>query len=576
MIRLSGRLARGACACVLVCGLTVGLATSSQADTHSVNCKTGGDLQARINAATSGDTILVKGTCVGNFEVTGKSLTIKGNPPATLDGDDVFTTLTINASGESVRLTGLTVTGGAAPFGAGIDKTLGRLVLNRVKVTGNVAADTAGPTGGGGILSGAGPVKLINSKVSANRALATGTSQSATGGGLRVHDGNLTVKDSVISRNRATASPAAGSSSAKGGGLYVDNGGLVLRGSKVSGNRVTASSTGSTAAHGAAGFQNSGSKADISASVVRGNDATANSTSSASDAGQTLSLAGSPASVRDSRILSNTATATTTSSFRADTEAGGVYANELLLVRSTVDGNRLDATSSGAGGALSEGGGIMGQTSTRLVASTLSRNHVSAQTSAAMQASAWGGGGYVSSLKAINSTIALNTVKATATGIGGSAYTDGGGLDASGCCSIVNSTVARNSISTSGATSFGENGGGLYTSSGVTLEATIVANNTAAMGPDCNIDPDSDGHNLIRKPQGCSFTKKNTDKVGKNPKLGTLRDNGGPTETMALTPASPARNAIPKADCAVAKDQRGVHRPRGSRCDIGAYERKSG
>jgi fibronectin-binding autotransporter adhesin len=572
--RLSGRLARVACACVLAGGLTLGLAASSQAATLSVNCDTGGDLQARINAATSGDTILVKGTCVGNFQITGKSLTIKGNPTATLDGNDVFTTLSINAPGKSVHLRGLTVTGGAASFGAGITKTAGRLILNRVRVTGNVAADTAGTPGGGGILSGAGPVTLIDSTVKGNRAVATDTAQSATGGGLFVNDGNLTVKNSVISGNRATASPAAGASTAGGGGFYLESGNLVLRGSNVLGNRVTASSPGNAAAHGAAGSQNSGSKADISASLVKANVSTASSTAGASDAGETLSLAASPATVRDSRILANTATAT--SSLRADVEGGGLFTSYgLALVRSTVDGNRLHATSSGSGGALAEGGGVMTGTPTKLIASTLSRNQVSAQTSSAAQANAWGGGGYVTDLKATNSTIALNTVKATATGVGGTTYADGGGLDATGCCSIVNSTVARNGISTSGATSYGEDGGGLYSSSGVTLEATIVANNTAPTGADCAGGPESSGHNLIRKPLGCSFTKKNTDKVGKDPKLGVLQDNGGPTQTMTLAPASPAGDVVAKAACAVAEDQRGVHRPQGPRCDIGAYERKA-
>jgi hypothetical protein len=62
--------------------------------------------------------------------------------------------------------------------------------------------------------------------------------------------------------------------------------------------------------------------------------------------------------------------------------------------------------------------------------------------------------------------------------------------------------------------------------------------------------------------------------VGKNPKLGVLKGNGGPTQTMAIALTSPALNAILKAACAVFTDQRGVHRPQGTRCDIGAYERK--
>lgn len=55
----------------------------------------------------------------------------------------------------------------------------------------------------------------------------------------------------------------------------------------------------------------------------------------------------------------------------------------------------------------------------------------------------------------------------------------------------------------------------------------------------------------------------------------TLRDNGGPTETLALVEGSPAIDASPDdAGCPNA-DQRGVPRPQGAACDIGAYEFQS-
>jgi hypothetical protein len=161
---------------------------------------------------------------------------------------------------------------------------------------------------------------------------------------------------------------------------------------------------------------------------------------------------------------------------------------------------------------------------------------------------------------------------------GGHSYVDGGGLDASGN-SIVNSTIAGNAISITGP-SAGVFGGGLYTTSSLTVKADIIANNTGGTGPNCygfpgsGGGPTSGGHNLIRSAVGCNYTKANTDIVGKDPKLGPLQANGGPTQTMAIALTSPALNAIPPAACAVAKDQRGVHRPQGPRCDIGAYERK--
>lgn len=52
--------------------------------------------------------------------------------------------------------------------------------------------------------------------------------------------------------------------------------------------------------------------------------------------------------------------------------------------------------------------------------------------------------------------------------------------------------------------------------------------------------------------------------------LGPLADNGGPTETHALPPDSPAVDAA-TGDCP-ASDQRGASRPYGSACDVGAFE----
>ena len=56
-----------------------------------------------------------------------------------------------------------------------------------------------------------------------------------------------------------------------------------------------------------------------------------------------------------------------------------------------------------------------------------------------------------------------------------------------------------------------------------------------------------------------------------DPKLGPLQSNGGLTDTMALVPGSPAIDAGGNSACP-ATDQRGVARPQGMACDIGAYE----
>lgn len=53
--------------------------------------------------------------------------------------------------------------------------------------------------------------------------------------------------------------------------------------------------------------------------------------------------------------------------------------------------------------------------------------------------------------------------------------------------------------------------------------------------------------------------------------LSTLADNGGPTQTIAISAQSPARDAASQSFCP-GVDQRGIARPQGSGCDIGAFE----
>src|SRR4029453_11225119 len=110
----------GAAAAVVVAAATMVVTPVALAATLSVNCSAGGDLQAKIDAAASGSTILVKGTCIGNFQINAKTLTLKGNPAPTLDGNDLNVPLEISASGKTVHLVGLTIPGGTASSAGGI------------------------------------------------------------------------------------------------------------------------------------------------------------------------------------------------------------------------------------------------------------------------------------------------------------------------------------------------------------------------------------------------------------------------------------------------------------------------
>ncbi len=88
----------------------------------------------------------------------------------------------------------------------------------------------------------------------------------------------------------------------------------------------------------------------------------------------------------------------------------------------------------------------------------------------------------------------------------------------------------------------------------------------------------SSGFNLIGDVAGCdNFAAQTGDQVGGagvpviNPLLGPLEDNGGLTFTHAPNGLSTAVDAA-GTTCSVAVDQRGVDRPLGAGCDIGAVE----
>ena len=71
----------------------------------------------------------------------------------------------------------------------------------------------------------------------------------------------------------------------------------------------------------------------------------------------------------------------------------------------------------------------------------------------------------------------------------------------------------------------------------------------------------------------CGFTNPTSNvKTPNDPVLGALANNGGPTQTLLPLAGSPLLDAIPPASCGAAVDQRGITRPQGTGCDIGAVE----
>jgi hypothetical protein len=104
------------------------------------------------------------------------------------------------------------------------------------------------------------------------------------------------------------------------------------------------------------------------------------------------------------------------------------------------------------------------------------------------------------------------------------------------------------------------------------LRNTILADNTVV----CTGPIVSAGHNLLGNVTGCSYTGAPGDLIGTssqtiNPRLGPLQRDRGMTATHAPLSDSPAIDAGDNVTCTLV-DQRGVVRPQGLACDIGAVE----
>jgi CSLREA domain-containing protein len=194
-----------------------------------------------------------------------------------------------------------------------------------------------------------------------------------------------------------------------------------------------------------------------------------------------------------------------------------------------------------------------------------------------------GGGAVVATtLTMTNSTVADNSTANAGINEGGgivNALNDPGSAVSA---TLVNDTITGNTAAEPIASPVGDMGGGI---SGDQLAAdgpydtvvdatnTIVAGNTAdGAEQDCALIDTADGtssHN-IEGDTTCGFSdsaSKQTTAV----ELGTLRDNGGPTDTLLPSATSPAVDKGTNTGCP-ATDERGVTRPQGSACDIGAVE----
>jgi hypothetical protein len=153
-------------------------------------------------------------------------------------------------------------------------------------------------------------------------------------------------------------------------------------------------------------------------------------------------------------------------------------------------------------------------------------------------------GGGIASYGGATLNVTNSTISGNHTGRGGA------GIHADGNLSLRHATVSGNVA--------GSTGGGIGGAGNGTIEHSIVAGNMQASGSDIALTGTWTGsHNLT------STT---------NLELGPLQDNGGTTPTMLPGAGSAAIDAIALGDCVENVDQRGIARPQGAGCDIGAVE----
>lgn len=333
---------------------------------------------------------------------------------------------------------------------------------------------------------------------------------SATGGGGLLNSGTMTVTDSIFFKNVASA--------VEGGGIYND-GELTINHSTIYSNSATDIG---------GGISNNGVGLSVGALTIMNSEILSNASGSTGGGG--LFNWGGTATVSNTIVTAN----------NSGGYGGGLYVQngDMHLINSTVSKNDAHR----GGGLYSNYTGTVS-----IIGSTFYGNRATLFNGGGVDIAESGKQTYVIT----NSTFVSNT-----------SQTSGGAIFVTAqntVLVIVNSTLSGNK---------GSSGGSILVNLGsVTLKNSVVANSPGV--GNCSGTVTDGGNNLQyggTVANSCGATIATAD-----PKLGLPGPHGGNTDTMALMVGSAAIDAGNPATCA-ATDQRGVARPLGLACDIGAYE----
>ncbi|MGH8091272.1 MAG: choice-of-anchor Q domain-containing protein [Rudaea sp.] len=240
------------------------------------------------------DAVNLQGPGAGTLTIDGGFSTTKPSSPSAYGG---YSDIVIDVGGAAnkpaaalaatqITISGVTITGGSANKGGGINAYNALLNVNNCIVTGNYASDSGGGIYIGGDYS---VLTVSNSTISSNSAAYAGggvatfnggaavTIQQSSlsgnsakyGGGIFVHNDNgntLTITGSTISGNSVHSGYYYGNSyGGKGGGVYLKHTPLIIS------NSTIANNTADRVGGGVVSY--SGNNAAVSNSTVSGNSA---------------------------------------------------------------------------------------------------------------------------------------------------------------------------------------------------------------------------------------------------------------------------------------------------------------
>jgi predicted outer membrane repeat protein len=480
-------------------------------------------------------------TLAGAAELSITDAVIVNGPGAanlTINGANASRIFNITDDAVDVTLNGMTLTGGNAGANAGgaiSSNALGLLTVNNSVITGNTAK------AGGGIYS-QNDISLTGTTIGGVGALANTVTNG--GGGIFTYH-NVTMKNSTVSGNTApqagggilsygtvslenstvggSAAGAGNTAGTVGGGIYAQS--VSLLNSTVSGNSATS--------HGG-GIYATGGTVNVKLSTVSGNQA----------GGKGGGIYDSGIVSLDNAIIGGT---TVGAANKATNAGGGIFAGTLMSSQSTVANNQA-TTAAGAGGGA--------------YATTMTLRN----TTIAGNLSDGSGGGVAGfNITAQNSTIANNVADNDNNGTG-----SGGGIAAITTFKMTNSIVIGNS-DTGGAAP------DMLIPAGASVRFSLIGDGTGLPpGGQFTVTGPAGAANVNGNRIGLPGGANAIDIATVLDTAGGLKDNGGPTPTIALASGSLAidtgKNSLVVS--AGLGDQRGIPfvRQFNGTVDMGAFE----